>query len=86
VRTPIAPQTAAMTDSLHIRVHHLSVGATLADSVRALVAVEIDSAQPLPLAIAPHESLMLCTQFGRDPRAPDAKAALGRNTRLTGIR
>ena len=60
--------------------------AVLADSVSALAAVEVDAAQPLPLAIAPHEGLMLSVQFGRDPREPDAKAALGRNTCLTGIR
>jgi AraC-like DNA-binding protein len=50
------------------------------------VAVEIDEADPLPLAIAPHDSLMLTVQFGRGRDAVDAKAALGENTRLTGIR
>jgi hypothetical protein len=41
-----------------------------------VAAVRIDETRPgplpLPLAIAPHESLMLTVQFGRD--ATDAKA------------
>jgi AraC-like DNA-binding protein len=67
-----------------MHLHHLTVTGALADCVRALVAVQIDAREPLPLAIAPHESLMLTVQFGRD--GADAKAPLGRNTHLTGIR
>jgi len=67
-----------------MHLHHLPVTGALADCVRALVAVQIDAREPLPLAIAPHESLMLTVQFGRDDA--DAKAPLGRNTHLTGIR
>jgi AraC-like DNA-binding protein len=73
-------------DDPGIRVHHLPISGDLGHSVRALVAVEVDAARPLPLAIAPHDSLMLSVQFGRNPREPDAKAALGHNTCLTGIR
>jgi AraC-like DNA-binding protein len=72
----------ASADGLHL--HTLPVSGALADCVRALVAVQIDARAPLPLAIAPHESLMLTVQFGRD--GADAKAPLGRNTHLTGIR
>jgi AraC-like DNA-binding protein len=75
-----------LLDASGIRVHQLDVSAALSDSVSALVAVEIGPAQPLPLAIAPHDSLMLTVQFGRGPDAPDAKAALGDNTCLTGLR
>jgi AraC-like DNA-binding protein len=64
--------------------HSLPIAGALADCVRALVAVQIDARTPLPLSIAPHESLMLTVQFGRD--GADAKAPLGRNTHLTGIR
>jgi AraC-like DNA-binding protein len=67
-----------------LHLHTLPVGGALTDCVRALVAVQIDARAPLPLAIAPHESLMLTVQFGRD--GADAKAPLGRNTHLTGIR
>jgi hypothetical protein len=68
-----------------LHLHTLPVSGSLADCVRALVAVQIDARAPLPLAIAPHESLMLTVQFGREGSA-DAKAPLGRNTHLTGIR
>lgn len=82
--TPTLPAVAA--DPPGIRLHHLPVTGALDDCVRALVAVEIDAARPLPLAIAPHDSLMLTVQFGREPLDVDAKAALGENTCLTGIR
>lgn len=81
VRDACAADTAA-----GIRIHHRRVEGDLGDCVRALVAVEIDATQALPLSIAPHDSLMLTVQFGRDAREPDAKAALGGNTCLTGIR
>jgi AraC-like DNA-binding protein len=77
---------APAPDPHAIRVHRLDVPGTLADSVRALVAVEIERADPLPLAIAPHDSLMLTLQFGGGADGVDAKAPLGDNTRLTGLR
>jgi AraC-like DNA-binding protein len=89
-RTPVRPHTAAMTTDLEdlptrgFHMHTLPVTGALSDCVRALMAVQIDAREPLPLAIAPHESLMLTVQFGRD--GADAKAPLGRNTHLTGIR
>jgi AraC-like DNA-binding protein len=67
-----------------MQLHCLPTTAALADSVRGLVAVQIDAREPLPLSIVPHESLMLTVQFGRD--GADAKAPPGRNTHLTGIR
>lgn len=81
---PVPNTPAAPHDAAGLRAHHQVVEGDLADCVRALVAVEVDA--PLPLAIAPHDSLMLSVQFGRDARTRDAKAALGDNTCLTGIR
>jgi len=54
--------------------------------VRGLVGVEIAKAGPLPLAIVPHESLVLCVQLGRGRDPLDQKSRFGRNTCLTGIR
>lgn len=74
--------TAAVPRQLHV--YDLPVSGMLVDCVSALLAVQIDEPGPLPLAIAPHESLVLTVQFGR--HAADAKAELGRNSTLTGIR
>jgi len=68
----------------HLR--HLDVQGALRDSVAALIAVEIDGAGPIPLAIAPHESLMLSVQFGRSADPIEQKGEHGSNTSLTGIR
>jgi AraC-like DNA-binding protein len=54
--------------------------------VRALVGAEISKPGPLPLAIVPHESLVLCVQLGRGTDALDQQGLPGRNTCLTGIR
>ena len=68
------------------QVHHLGVQGVLRDSVAALIAVEINGAGPIPLAIAPHESLMLSVQFGRSADPIEEKGEHGSNTSLTGIR
>ena len=67
-------------------VHHLPVQGSLRDSVSALMAVEIDSAGPIPLAVAPHDALMLSVQFGRGADPIEKKNEHGQNTCLTGIR
>jgi AraC-like DNA-binding protein len=54
--------------------------------VSALVAVTLGDTGPLPLAIAPHDHLVLTVQFGLGADAIDAKNETGRNTHLTGIR
>jgi AraC-like DNA-binding protein len=69
-----------------IRIHHRPVQGTLARHVHTLMAVEIDGPGPLPLAIAPHDSLMLTVQLGRSSDSLHEKAEAGQNTRLTGIR
>jgi AraC-like DNA-binding protein len=68
-----------------MRWHPLPVPAAMAGDVRALLGVEIEATGPLPLAIAPHESLVLAISFDRRGGI-EAKAPLGRNARLTGIR
>lgn len=68
------------------RVQQLTVSGGLSDYVRALMAVEIESPGPIPLAIAPHDTLMLSLQFGRSADPIEEKGEHGRNIRLTGIR
>lgn len=70
-----------------IQVHHRPITGDLARHVRTLMAVEIDGPGPLPLSIAPHDTLMLTVQLGRSRDSLDEKGAeAGHNTRLTGIR
>ena len=54
--------------------------------VTALVGVELGAAGPMPLAIAPHDAMMLTLQFARDGDRIEAKRELGSNTCITGIR
>ena len=67
-------------------VRHLPVRGALRDLVSALIAVEVRVPGPVPLAVVPHDALVLTVQFGRgnDPIGPKGEAGL--NTRLTGIR
>jgi AraC-like DNA-binding protein len=58
----------------------------LREHVRALMAVEVKAAGPLPFAVVPHDSVMLSVQFSRDGARFESKQDLGDNTRLTGIR
>jgi AraC-like DNA-binding protein len=69
-----------------IRVHTLPVRGNLSECVGALMAVEMGETGPVPLAIAPHESLMLSVQFARSSGDIEAKGEHGQNTALTGIR
>jgi AraC-like DNA-binding protein len=79
------PAEAAAEPRIHI--HHRPITGDLARHVRTLMAVEIDGPGPLPLSIAPHDTLMLTVQLGRSRDSLDEKGAeAGHNTRLTGIR
>jgi AraC-like DNA-binding protein len=69
-----------------VRAHHLPVSGDLRQYVSALLALEMNTPDPLPRAIAPHDSMVLTVQFARDGQALDIKSELGSNTRVTGIR
>ncbi len=64
----------------------LPVSGALQPYVKALIAAEIANAGPLPLAVAPHESIMLSVQLGRSSHSIEEKGEHGQNTSLTGIR
>lgn len=76
------------TDDPAQGVHTRAVAVTgaLSPYVNALVAAEFTEAGPFPLAIAPHDSLMLSVQFGRASDCIEQKGPHGENTCLTGIR
>lgn len=70
-----------------VRSHHVVVPEALRPFVSALVGVEMSATGPTPLAVAPHDALVLSLQFGRGGSdAIGPKAELGLGTRLTGIR
>ncbi len=69
-----------------IHTHLLPVEGALREHVRALVAVEVERGGPIPLAIAPHDSVMLSVQFGRGADCIENKSEHGQNTHVTGIR
>jgi AraC-like DNA-binding protein len=69
-----------------VRSHSISVGGRLSPFVSALVALDLDATGPLPLAIAPHESLVLSVQLGRGRDGIEQKGSHGELTSLTGIR
>jgi AraC-like DNA-binding protein len=64
----------------------LPVSGVLRPYVSALMATEIAQTGPLPMAVAPHESIMLSVQLGRASDSLEEKGSHGQNTRLTGIR
>jgi AraC-like DNA-binding protein len=83
----------AMNDLSHramppgaLHTHHLPVPGDLQPWVAALIGVEMSEAGPTPLAIAPHDAMVLTVQFALDGSAVEPKTELGSNTRLTGIR
>lgn len=80
----LSPPPTEPSAGFHVR--HLPVAGALQGIVTALMAVEVDTAGPIPMAIAPHHSLMLSVQFGRGADGADAKKERGCNTHLTGIR
>lgn len=86
-RSALSSEPISRVPGSAVRAHHLPVPDSLRPIVSALVGVEMDVSGPTPLAIAPHESLVLSLQFARgrcDPIGP--KADLGLGTSLTGIR
>lgn len=72
--------------SAGVRTLHLPVPGALQDSVSAIVGVEMGETGPVPLAVAPHDSMMLSVQLARGSDAIGPKGEFGLNTRLTGIR
>lgn len=84
---PTAPHHAPCENqSPGFRAHSIPVQGALAPYVSALVATELRSGGPLPLAIAPHDSMMLSVQLGLADDSIEQKGSHGENTRLTGIR
>lgn len=71
-------------EGLHLQ--SIEVPGAMRPYVRALVGAEISKPGPLPLAIVPHESLVLCVQLGRGGQALDEKGHPGSHSCLTGIR
>jgi AraC-like DNA-binding protein len=69
-----------------IRSHSIQVSGALRPYVRAMIGVELGAVGPLPLSVAPHESLMLTVQLGRGADCIERKGSHGENTMLTGIR
>jgi AraC-like DNA-binding protein len=69
-----------------VRTHAIEVSGTLRPYVSALIAAELSAAGPMPLSVAPHESLMLTLQLGRAPDCIEQKGDHGENVALTGIR
>jgi AraC-like DNA-binding protein len=64
----------------------MPVQGALRPYVSALMASDVSATGPLPLAIAPHESLVLSVQLGHASDSLEQKGAHGENTCLTGIR
>ena len=71
-------------DAFHVSYRRVS--AALRQHVSALVGVEVRIKGPIPLAVAPHDSLPLIAQFGCGTDPIEEKAEHGLNTSLTGIR
>ncbi len=82
--TPLANNTLHAAGAIQTR--SLAITGALRPYVSALMAAELGATGPLPLAIAPHESLMLSVQFGRGADGIEQKGRHGENTCLTGIR
>jgi AraC-like DNA-binding protein len=69
-----------------VQARSLPIRGAIAPYVNALIALDLDGTGSLPLAIAPHESMMLSVQLGRGSEAIEEKGRLGELTHLTGIR
>lgn len=80
--TPAPPEAEA----LPVSAVSLPVRGALLPYVNALVALELGHTGPLPLAIAPHESIVLSVQLGRGADGIERKGEHGELTHLTGIR
>lgn len=64
----------------------LEITGPLRNRVKALVGIEISRTGPIPMAVAPHDSLTLSVNLGRGSDPVERKHKLGRNMSLTGIR
>lgn len=73
-----------LTGCIHART--LPIPGTLEPYVNALMALELSATGPVPLAVAPHESLVLSVQLGRGRDGIETKGSPGELTHLTGIR
>jgi AraC-like DNA-binding protein len=81
------PLAAPVHDASSFEPRFLPVPEALRPYVNVLMGVEIGALAPLPLSIAPHDSLMLTVQLGRHGGCSiEAKGEHGDNTCLTGIR
>jgi AraC-like DNA-binding protein len=69
-----------------IHARSIPIRGPLRPFVNALMAFEMDATGPMPLAIAPHESIVLSVQLGRGRDGIERKGTHGELTRLTGIR
>ena len=78
--------TADDTPAGNFQTRLITVSGALRPYVRTLMAVEMSATGPMPLAIAPHESLVLSVQLGHGPDAIEQKGRHGELTHLTGIR
>lgn len=83
---PVHDEPSGGIAAPQIRSHSMQVGGALSPYVKALVGVELGAVGPLPLSVAPHESLMLTVQLGRHSDCIEQKGLHGENTTLTGIR
>ncbi len=83
---PAAEGAPSPSRSPSVQTRVIPVTGALQPYVAALMAADINAAGPLPLAVAPHESLMLSVQLGRSSDAIEQKGTHGENTCLTGIR
>ena len=82
----LSTDTAATIASAAVHTHHLAVPAALRAEVSALIGVEMHATGPMPLAIAPHDALILSLQFARGNEPVGPKSELGASSSLTGIR
>lgn len=64
----------------------LEVSGALRDHVTALIGAETRVSGPIPLAVAPHESMVLGIQMGRGSDPLEKKCQPGLHAALTGIR
>lgn len=69
-----------------IQARSIPITGALRPYVSALMVSDVSATGPLPLAIAPHESLVLSVELGRASDGLEQKGAHGENTCLTGIR
>lgn len=79
-----ADDAALAAGAIHTR--SLPITGALRPYVSTLIAADVRANGPLPLSIAPHESLMLSVQLGHGADSIEQKGSHGENTCLTGIR